>query len=338
MTNLLVHYAAGVTIAALFGLRGRARWGWGLLAVLPDVDGVTGFFLEPILHARAWTPAQADAIAFTLAHRGFLHTLAFEALVGALVWLARGARPALLAALLVASHLLLDALSPWPIRPLWPLTPMTLHVGLLRVNDPAELVAAALAIFVLVVATIRRRTAERAFPIVALALLLLPYALSAVAAANASRAAPGLPMIDHFPHYQLLDRDELGTHVWRVRADGLVYERTDAPTLDVLGNLTPSMTAALLLAQCEVDHLGPLRWLDALTYRIQPQGEAWIVTAHDARWTQDPASAPASIELTILEGTVTRVRLLTGEDAGIFHGERDLDLPGTIAQHAPCRA
>lgn len=335
MTNVLVHYAAGVALAALVGSGPRAQWAWGLVALAPDIDGITALLLEPALHARAWTPAQAQGIAFVLAHRGLLHTVGFALAATLMTWGIAGRRGALLTAGLLASHLGLDALSTWPLEPLWPLTSANIHVGLLRVDDPAETVAAGLALVALVVGT-RRRPSPLTPPtmtFLATALLLAPYAGSALAAAGAGEHARGTPTILHFPAYQFVEREGASYHV-RLASAGRTISETDVPLFDVAPDVTPQERRALVRAQCELDHLGPLRWLDAPTFRIAPATDGWSVTATEARARQDPGSAPASLVFTVTTEGVTRVRALAG--GLVAHGERDLDLPGAVATHAAC--
>lgn len=336
MTNVLVHYAMGVTIATLAKRGPKARWAWGLAAVAPDVDALTNLLLKPTLGLTAWPPWAAQGLAFIFAHRGLFHTLAPIALLTLILAILSRRREAMLLALLLGSHLTLDALSPWPLQPLWPISSADLHVGLLRVGDATETAAAAITIVALVLLESLRSPPilHARIPLFCLALLFVPYAGSGASALNASLHAPGIPNIAHYPEYQLVERDGIGYHVWLVDARGTVYERTDVRRIEFSENATTAEIAALQRASCEYDHMGPFRWTDAPTFSAGRTTAGWVVTVTDARAQQDPSSVPMRILFDITPGGVERVQLLARETG--FHGEVDLDLPGAIATHKAC--
>lgn len=108
----LGHIAVGVAAGRLAtgGAGWRAAVAFSALSLVPDLDVIAFRFGVPY--------------AAPFGHRGATHSFAFALLAGALVWLlVRERRAALLAALVVASHPLLDALTDGGlgVALLWPL-------------------------------------------------------------------------------------------------------------------------------------------------------------------------------------------------------------------------
>lgn len=142
----LAHYAIAAGVLTVLGFKGRKRSLGALWAIAPDLDVVTAI---PWTVAAPHAPLGADsliALGYILGHRGLSHTLLAAFLVAGVVWLWTRSRGWTLAAGVAwASHFALDALSPWPIHPFWPVSMAKFQAPLVTTLDPLLTAASLLA-------------------------------------------------------------------------------------------------------------------------------------------------------------------------------------------------
>lgn len=124
MSNFIAHYTIGLAIAHFLGFKGKNKFFWALLGVLPDADFIVGGIAAVIglftgVHYNIFNPT---GIVF-LDHRGFLHSLLFYALmILFLLWKRPDKNIKKLAIFAVAMHLLMDYFSGYAVHlftPFW---------------------------------------------------------------------------------------------------------------------------------------------------------------------------------------------------------------------------
>jgi len=138
MPSPWVHYGAGLAISSLAGSEGKSVFKVAIFAILADLDFLTGFLLDGIVSLVKPNHETYVLLATFLGHREFLHTLLFAGVVAALVWVAtRKSRLTALAAALLVSHPLIDSLSTWGVRILFPFSGSYLTLNILFFYDVA---------------------------------------------------------------------------------------------------------------------------------------------------------------------------------------------------------
>lgn len=126
MTNPLTHYAIGLLVAYVLGVRDRRVFLWAWLAVVPDLDLALGLpkWLWDLVNGGSFTTDLFHTYVNGFwNHRGIMHSYVAAAVVGLLFFLgAKKIKPALVAALVYASHIYFDILDLWIVHPYLPFT------------------------------------------------------------------------------------------------------------------------------------------------------------------------------------------------------------------------
>ena len=139
MVATSMHYIFGVLIAYLLGYRGNKKFWIGLLAVLPDLDGIFFFLLAAGKSLFGYSLAfyeQSQTAVMLLGHRGISHSLALLGVVLLITLLFTRKRQTLLAVVSIwGSHLVLDALTSWKFFPLLPWSYTPFYLGVVEVFD-----------------------------------------------------------------------------------------------------------------------------------------------------------------------------------------------------------
>ncbi|MDX1612127.1 MAG: metal-dependent hydrolase [Candidatus Thermoplasmatota archaeon] len=137
MPNGAVHVAFAALALTAIGFKGKQRAWLALVAILPDLDVVTAI---PWLFLSSHLPLSAGVLeqgTYLLGHRGFSHTLSAAGLAGMVTWWwRRDAWETLGVTTVWASHVALDAVTPWPTQPLWPFSEVSVQRPLITTLDP----------------------------------------------------------------------------------------------------------------------------------------------------------------------------------------------------------
>lgn len=305
MPSLLLHYAAGVGIARAAGYRGWRAWGLGGgMAALPDLDVVTTVVEYAILAVATPSDGTIATLSFTLGHRGFSHTVGALLLATAGVLFAtRRVRLGLLALGTYASHILLDVLTTWPVRPLEPFHPWQVEYGILTIWDPVFTTVALAYLAAAFVAErsggtltrprwgeawlSRRRTYRWQRAATGLAVTFLVLLAGAAGAKAAIAASTGSSFRDvepvHFFQYTYLVRE--GDH-YVVGLTPFLFSPAQTLTVPIvtLRENTTAEDAQLVFdagLRLECTHL--YNWYTNPIWQIRREGEAAIVEVRTAK-------------------------------------------------------
>lgn len=344
----LAHYAVSAGILAAIGLRGRTLAIAALWAVVPDLD---------ILTAVPWSLVGpelglgADGLVtgqYLFGHRGLSHTFLMAGLVavGVAAW-TRRAKPALVAGLAWGSHVLLDALSPWPTTPYWPFSSAKVHVPIVTGLDPILTLVSAAAIVALLGPLARARWSSipgaldrwrearsrwgHRLAAASVAAVLVNVAwLGAVAAtheadlsetysANVPRTVTVVPTVDGWVRE---------THWFPGTSSGSEV----IPEVDNR-SAYPDVQPALASARCTIEELGPYNPVDDPIWVVRPGEEGLTIEALDLVRNATGSGSPRLI-FTFDNGTVDQVTLTgeQGEDSWLR-----LPVPGPVVEAARCR-
>ncbi len=126
MTNPLTHYAIGLGIAYILGVRDRKVFLWAWLAVIPDMDLALGLpkWLWDLFNGGSFTTDLFHSYMNGMwNHRGIMHSY-FAAVVLGLVFFIKTKKwlPAVVATVVYASHVFADVLDLWIVHPYLPFT------------------------------------------------------------------------------------------------------------------------------------------------------------------------------------------------------------------------
>lgn len=137
MVATSMHYIVGVLLAHLLGIKDHRKFWIGLIAIIPDLDGILIAILMLIRSlsgvSMAWLEHSQTAVTL-FAHRGISHSLLLLAVV--LVFFIRKKQLLKTIAILWGSHLFLDFITSWKMFPLLPLSFQPAYFGLVEVFDP----------------------------------------------------------------------------------------------------------------------------------------------------------------------------------------------------------
>lgn len=345
----MAHYAVAAALLAAFGLRRRELALGALWAVIPDLDVATAI---PWTLAAPQLPLSADALvtgAYLFGHRGLSHTLLAAALAAAVAWAwTRQARWGLFAGLVWASHVVLDAVSPWPTTPYWPLSDATVHAPIVTGLDPIMTVASLAAIAALAAPFVAgrweslgearadrwRRFGHRwghRFAYATLGAVLLNVAwLGAVAAGSGTSFSNTYSA--NVPRTVTVVPDGDAYEV------GLRWSPWDAPEtqrIPMAANRTQGLPGAEAIeqARCMLPGLGPYATVDKPVWIARPGREGVTVEAVDLLRNATSSGGPR-LAFTFDDGRIERVATTGGNgDEGWF----SVGVPQPVVEAARCR-
>ncbi|WP_340818667.1 metal-dependent hydrolase [Methanolobus sp. WCC4] len=135
MVNTLSHLGIGLLIASVAGLNSRQIKVVAFMAILPDLD----FILSTILLAvdEYLSHGVYNAMYYLMGHREFMHSLTFASIVIIYVWLRERDRLLTIAsAAAIFSHVYLDYVTSWKMRPFFPFVTEATTIGAIDFFDP----------------------------------------------------------------------------------------------------------------------------------------------------------------------------------------------------------
>lgn len=347
MPSTLAHYAVAAAVLAAVGLRGRTLAVGSLWAIVPDLDIVTA---APWLLAAPELPLDADALvtgAYVFGHRGLSHTFLAAVLAAGVAWAWTSRRRwAAYAGLAWTSHVLLDAVSPWPTTPYWPVSTAELHAPLVTGLDPLMTLLSVAAIVALAgpwVADrwsrvpgapdtwqrIRARWGHR-LAVASLAAVAVNAAwLGAVAAT--SDATFEQTYSANLPRTVTVVPDD---DAWRVDTywlPGLDTGSERIPEVRFQGP-APGARAAVETARCTLDGLGPYSPVSDPVWLVRRGRGGTVVEAVDLVRNATGTGSPRLL-FTFLEDRLTVT--MTGEEGrGSWF---ELRVPQAVVEAARCR-
>lgn len=268
---------ASIQGAVLGRWQGRKALIFGaLLGTLPDMDVVIDF---------------GDAVADVTYHRGFSHSVFVIALVATLLaWLVRKVWPhaeysarRLFAciALILFTHVLLDAFTTYGTQLFWPLTTPPVAISSIFIIDPLYTVPLLLAVVGCLLFGLRRRGIRLQYVVLGLSSLYLASTLAGkqMAERNLEQA---LKHDEIVPQHTFIAPTPFNTLLWRVVAvdgddyyEGLVsWLDSRPPTLERL----PRNASAAQPALRDSPQHERLRWFTQDLLRYDLIGNDWVVT------------------------------------------------------------
>lgn len=341
------HYAVAAALLALLGCARRTVALGGLFAVLPDLDVLTAV---PWALSASWLPLDADALvlgAHLFGHRGLSHTFLAAGLAAvAAGLLARSLRWAGVAGLAWASHVALDAFTPWPLAPFWPFSSLEFRYPMVTTLDPVLSIVSVAALVALLgpmlvdryplgPSTWRHRLRAfghawgRRLAVASLGVLALHVAwLGGVALAQdvpfAATHSANLPRTA-----TVLDTDEgfEVQHRFSPFDDGEIRVVPDRQNRTATGNATRAMDAVA----CTLPNLGPYGEVRDPTLIARPAGEGLIVEARDV--VRNATTGGPHLQFHVVDGEV--VDAYTTRE-----GQRDwfrVSVPAAVLEAARCR-
>ncbi len=352
----LAHYAIAAGVLTVLGFKGRKRSLGALWAIAPDLDVLTAI---PWTVAAPHAPLGADsliALGYIFGHRGLSHTLLAALLAAGAVWLWTRSRGWTLAAGIAwASHFALDALSPWPIQPFWPVSTVELQAPLVTTLDPLLTAASLLAMAALLGPLAanrwswwspqRRRRFQGwgdrwATPAVALAgvaIVLGGLNLGATALAQDVSLAEVRPA--NMPRTTTVVETDQG---WTITTRWAPW--TDGSTTRILrlqdetnGTIPPDqIRASVDQAACTLEGLGPYApiteqaWVAILEDR-EDGGELALEAFNPVREAMEPGGPRLLVNFA--DGEVASVALVGGEDRLAW---LSVTVPQAVVEAAAC--
>lgn len=346
--NTVAHVAVAAGALALVGLRGRELALGSLWAAVPDLDVVTAI---PWALAAPHLPLDADALflgAHLFGHRGISHTFLAAALAGAGVYLVRRRwGPALVAGGAWASHILLDAVSPWPVAAFWPLSDVLLNHPLVTGLDPimttVSLAALAVLLLPLLAARwdrvpwgvdwLRRLRARHGHRLAVLSLATVALNAAWLGAVATAAGVPfGAVASANVPRTVAITPADDG---WRVTERWLPGTEGQTRVVPEVRNrsLSPHAGQALATARCTLPNLGPYATVHGAVWEIRPGEQGLVVEAIDLSRNATGSGGPR-LMFTFVDGRLASVQT-TGE-----RGEDDwfrIRVPDPVVEVARCR-
>lgn len=135
MVNTLSHLGVGILIGLALGLKGNKLKIVALLSALPDVDFIPySIFISA---SRSLSHETRNQLFYLCWHREFTHSLLFVFLVTLFIWLATKDWLFTIAGFeSILSHVYLDYLTTWKMRPLYPFSTNSSIIGAVYFFDP----------------------------------------------------------------------------------------------------------------------------------------------------------------------------------------------------------
>lgn len=135
MVNTLSHLGVGLLIALAFGLRGRKLNIVAFLSVLPDLDIIPYSIF--IYISNSLTHEARVQLFYLFGHREFMHSILFIFLATLLIWInSRDWIFTLAGFQSILSHVYLDYITTWKMRPFYPFSTDASILGAAYFYDP----------------------------------------------------------------------------------------------------------------------------------------------------------------------------------------------------------
>lgn len=346
----MAHYALGATCLRGIGLDREELGLASLWAVAPDLDAIPAVvwtFLAPRLDVGPQTLATAGHL---LGHRGFSHTFLAAAVVAlAVLAVTRRAKPTLVAGTAWGAHVIFDAITEWPTRPLWPFSTDAWHVPLFTVLDPLVTVVSVGAVVGLLGPPVLERLgwpaprvrdrledwgsrwgAPLAYATLGAVALSAGTVLATAATTDAAAVLPGPT-----PRTVALDADpDADVEAWNATSRWLPgTEGTTERIPHVADASNASSQPPVEAAECALQRLGPYAPVEHPTWEATREEGAWTLVGRDLiRRTADGGGPRVAV--SVEDGRV-RDAWLTG-DEGPWSGFR-VPLPMQLLEGPACR-
>ncbi|WP_410507201.1 metal-dependent hydrolase [Methanosarcina hadiensis] len=135
MVNILSHLGVGILIALALGLRGKKLYIVALLSILPDLDIIP--YSVFISVSNSLTHEARNQFFYLCGHREFTHSILFISLITSFIWIrSRDLIFTLGGFQSLLSHVYLDYITTWKMRPFYPLSTDASIIGAAYFYDP----------------------------------------------------------------------------------------------------------------------------------------------------------------------------------------------------------
>lgn len=155
MVNTLSHLGIGLLIASAAGLNSRQIKIVAFMAILPDLD----FILNVLLLAIDQNLSHHiyNSLYYFMGHREFMHSLVFAFLVLIYLWFREKDRALTIAsAAAILSHIYLDYVTSWKMRPFFPLITDASTLGALDFFDPVVTVISLIPVYYILAGYVKK--------------------------------------------------------------------------------------------------------------------------------------------------------------------------------------
>ncbi|MEZ5333839.1 MAG: metal-dependent hydrolase [Methanolobus sp.] len=159
MVNTLSHLGIGLLIASVAGLNSRQIKIVAFMAILPDLDFIFSVFLMAI--DQNLNHEMYNTLYYLFGHREFMHSLIFALIVVMYVWFRERNRILIIAsAAAILSHVYLDYVTSWKMRPFFPFVTDASTIGAIDFFDPVVTIVSFVPIYYILVARARKKSVD----------------------------------------------------------------------------------------------------------------------------------------------------------------------------------
>jgi inner membrane protein len=162
MVNTLSHLGIGLLIASVAGLNKRQIKIVAFMSILPDLDFIlNALFLAINGHLDH---QMYNALYYMMGHREFMHSLIFALFVTLYIWYKEKDRMLTLASVAaILSHIYLDYVTSWKMRPFFPFIKETSTIGGIDFFDPVVTIISFIPLFYIMVGRVHESKNNGAF-------------------------------------------------------------------------------------------------------------------------------------------------------------------------------
>lgn len=154
MVNTLSHLGIGLLIASVAGLNKRQIKIVAFMSILPDLDFILNalfFAIDGLLNHQVY-----NALYYMMGHREFMHSLIFALFVTLYIRYREKDRMLTIASgAAILSHIYLDYVTSWKMRPLFPFIKETSTIGAIDFFDPLITVISFIPLFYIMLGRVR---------------------------------------------------------------------------------------------------------------------------------------------------------------------------------------
>ncbi|ETA66987.1 putative membrane-bound metal-dependent hydrolase [Methanolobus tindarius DSM 2278] len=154
MVNTLSHLGIGLLIASVAGLNKRQIKIVAFMSILPDLDFILNVLFLAIdghLNHQVY-----NVLYYMMGHREFMHSLIFALFVTIYIWYREKDRMLIIASgAAILSHIYLDYVTSWKMRPLFPFIKETSTIGAIDFFDPLITVISFIPLFYIMLGRVR---------------------------------------------------------------------------------------------------------------------------------------------------------------------------------------
>lgn len=156
MVNTLSHLGVGILIALALGLRGKKLNTVALLSILPDLDVIP--YSVFISVSNSLTHEARNQFFYLFGHREFMHSILFISLVTFLIWdKTRDLIFTLGGFQSILSHVYLDYITTWKMRPFYPFSTDASIIGAVYFYDPLLNLLPLLPLLIITVISLKKK-------------------------------------------------------------------------------------------------------------------------------------------------------------------------------------